>query len=157
MGVKLVMMLRLSHPSISVPDTKALLMHGYRFPGQSHWHVSSQLRLWQPGWPEGFVSCSPSRFQWACPGALPWKHLQTVALSKVFVVKNTRGGERGEVERSELMLLQLRELLSSSCTQLALTRKQHLLEARVGSSSGGFASSWTAPRCPKQSAGVSLG
>lgn len=83
----------LSHPNISVPDMKDILMHSQSFAGQSRLRMSSQHRLWQPGWPEMFVPCSPSRCECVCPSAvslvMPWKHLQPVSLYKVFVVKNT--------------------------------------------------------------------
>ena len=131
-----VTMLHLSHPNISVPDMKDVLMHSQSFAGQSHLRLSSQHRLWQPGWPERFVPCSPSRCERACPGAtslvVPWKLLQPVPLYKVFAVKNTCGGGRAEVERSGLTgsSCSWERSQASSCTQLAPT------DEKVASSGG---------------------
>lgn len=137
-----VTMLHLSHPNISVPGAKDVLTHSQSFAGQRHLHVSFQHRLWQTGSPERFVPFSPSCCERACPSAtslvMSWKHLQTVSLYRFFVVKNTRGGGRGEVERSGLTGSSRSGECSqtSSCTQLAPKRKQHFLEAI--SSGGNF-------------------
>lgn len=79
----------LSHPNISIPDMKDVLRHSQSFAGQNHLRMRCQHRLWQPGWPERFMSCSPRRCERACPGAMslvmPWKHLQSGSLHKVFL------------------------------------------------------------------------
>lgn len=74
----------LSHPNISIPDMKDVLRHSQSFAGQNHLSMSCQHRLWQPSWPERFMSCSLRCCERTCPGAMclvmPWKHLHLSCL-----------------------------------------------------------------------------